>query len=359
MGERKGWVGLFGAGCLTAAAIVGCSAAGSTDESGLALEPTEPTPSAALPPSAPTPPPTDAGAPAKDAGKKPKTPPPPVDAGPPPPAPGDACTTPDAVFQRMCGKCGTQEALCQSNGKVSDYGPCEGEAGECVAGTTEEVACGNCGKQTRTCDNTCSWTMTACAGEPANSCSPGGVDLVTAGCTTTNTFKSRTCSETCQYGNYSDSCSAPPTMVRVAPTPGQVNSTYLILKSTQTMPSMSGPCATATLSTYTTTAPYQYMTVRNPNSKPTKVTISTSAAPNGSTIGTTIAVYDGVVAPTDLAGRKACAKGFAYGSKIDEVVVQPGATISVFVGTTSNYNAASPASTTGRIQFSVQTDELL
>ncbi len=363
MGQRKGWMAIVGAGCFAAAAFIGCSANGNNDASGLALEPTEPTDQGAQlpPPSTPTPAPApvDAGAP-KDAGKKPKPPAPPVDAGPPPPAPGDTCTTPSQEFTRQCGACGTQSALCEANGKVSEYGPCEGETGECTPGTVKEEACGNCGKRTITCDAFCSWPAAACVGEPANSCTPGGVELTTASCGK-DLFRSRTCSETCQYPNFSDACSAPPTMVRVPPTPGQVNSTYAILKSGQVMPRLSGSCPNASIPAYgaAPTAPYQYLTVRNPGTKAAKVTIATAAAAGGTNISTTLAAYDGVQSPTDLSARKTCTKGFTYGSKLDGVVIAPGATVTVFVGATQNYDAANPAQTTGRLEFTVTTDELL
>lgn len=362
MGQRKGWMVVLGVGSLAAAAFMGCSANGSADVAS-DLAPEEPsTPSASLPPaSQPTStPPTDAGAPAKDAGKKPKPSNPPADAGPPPPSPGDACTTPNQEFTRSCGACGTQSALCEASGKVSEYGPCEGETGECTPGTSKTEACGNCGTRTITCDQFCSWSAPACQGEPANACTPGGVELTSASCGK-DLFRSRTCSESCQYPNFSDACSAPPTMVRVAPTPGQVNSTYVILRAGQVMPRLTGSCPNAAVSSFSpvNTAPYQYMTVRNPGTKAAKVTITTSQVQGGPNISTTLATYDGVVSPTDIASRKTCTKGFSYGPKLDGVVVAPGATITVFVGAPSNYDAANPNATTGRLDFSVSTDELL
>jgi hypothetical protein len=362
MGQRKGWMVMVGVGCLAAAAFVGCSAGGDGSDISAALEPTEPDMgnTAPLPPSTAQAP-TDAGAPAKDAGKKanPPKPAPVVDAGPPPPAPGTACTTANQVFDRICGKCGTQQALCQG-GKVSDYGPCEGEAGECTAGTTKTEACGNCGTQTVSCDNTCSWTATACAGEPANACTPGGVDLITAGCATSNTFTSRSCSEACTWGDYSASCSAPPTSIRVAPTVGSANSTYAILKASQVMPTMSyGTCPSGSISTYTLTAPYQYLTIRNPLTKAAKVTITTAPAPNAASISTVLATYDGIVSPTDATSRKACRDGAStYGNKLAGVTIPANTTISLYVSASSNYDAAKPTSTTGRLQVTVTTDEI-
>lgn len=362
MGQRKGWMAIIGAGFLATAGFVGCSAAGGGDV-GLDIAPSEPQGGDTVlpPPSTTATPPTDAGAPAKDAGKKP--PKPAQDAGPPPPpAPstGDACGTVGAQFERACGACGTQQALCEANGKVSEYGPCEGQTGECTPGTVREEACGNCGKTTISCDAFCSWTQTACAGEPANACTPGGTELTTASCGK-DTFRSRTCSESCQYGNFSDACSAPPTMVRVPPTPGMTNSTFVLLRPGQVLPRLTGSCPNAKVSSFSpvNSAPYTYLTVRNPGTKPAKVTISATQVQGGPNILTTMAVYDGIVSPTDATARNTCTKGFTYTGQVDGVTVAPGATISVFVGAQQDYSAADPSKTTGRMQFSVVTDEIL
>lgn len=143
-------------------------------------------------------------APPKDGGGDGST-----DGGPTAPAPGDPCTTADAIVSRMCGKCGKQEAICQpgagSDGGAlawSEYGPCAGEAGVCLPGTKQ--ACGNCG--TATCTNYCTWS--ACGGQPANSCSPNSVESTTAGCPTGG-FRSRTCQPTCQWTSYSLTCDVP------------------------------------------------------------------------------------------------------------------------------------------------------
>jgi alpha-tubulin suppressor-like RCC1 family protein len=128
------------------------------------------------------------------------------DAGPPAPTPGAVCTSPDTITSRQCGKCGKQETICQAGdaGALAwtEYGPCAGELGACLPGTTQ--ACGNCG--TQTCTSFCGWG--ACTGQPAGHCSPGTVQNTTAGCPTSG-FRSRTCAATCQWQQYTSTCDAP------------------------------------------------------------------------------------------------------------------------------------------------------
>lgn len=131
-----------------------------------------------------------------------------MEAGPTAPAPGSPCTKADAIASRMCGKCGKQEAICQTGDAEggalvwSEYGPCAGEQGICLPGTKQ--ACGNCGNAT--CTNYCTWS--ACGGQPANSCSPNSVESTTAGCPNGG-FRSRSCQDSCQWTSYSMTCDVP------------------------------------------------------------------------------------------------------------------------------------------------------
>jgi alpha-tubulin suppressor-like RCC1 family protein len=210
------------AGIIGASAIAGCSATGDGGDIPVFEEPEEAGPGTVLPP--PSNNPTDGSVPVPrdggkdsstktDAGK---------DAGPPAPVPGTACKTLDVIASRTCGKCGKQEAICMSgdSGLVwSEYGPCEGEAGTCLPGTT--LACGNCG--TQTCTQFCGWG--ACTGQPVNSCSPGAIEHTTAGCPTTGT-RSRTCSATCTWQSYSATCTGITAVDLWAGGPG-ANSTFM------------------------------------------------------------------------------------------------------------------------------------
>src|SRR5262249_24065228 len=110
------------------------------------------------------------------------------DSGAPVPSPGDGCTTIDEIFERPCGNCGHQKAICEAadggtTGVVSVYGSCE--ASGCAPGTNQ--TCGNCG--TQTCTNSCTWNTCT---EPVDACSPGSATHTTAGCPTANTYRQRT-----------------------------------------------------------------------------------------------------------------------------------------------------------------------
>ena len=117
------------------------------------------------------------------------------------PAPGSACPTPGVTFQRTCGFCGKQEAVCEGTNLVSAYGPCSGEvANGCLPGSTRQTACGLCGTKSEICQNNCQWSSGLCGGEPMNACAPGSVQYTTGGCSEPNTFRKQTCSAQCQYG---------------------------------------------------------------------------------------------------------------------------------------------------------------
>jgi hypothetical protein len=127
---------------------------------------------------------------------------------------GGACTGPTT---QACGHCGTQTRTC-TNGVFSEWSACTGEGvcapgatqgcgqggtsvcdGTCHAGTCmpsctgpATQACGNCGTQSRTCNNGTWSDWTSCAGQGA--CAAGS----TQGCGVGGTA---TCSGTCQWGS--------------------------------------------------------------------------------------------------------------------------------------------------------------
>jgi hypothetical protein len=131
-----------------------------------------------------------------------------MDSGPTAPEAGDSCTTQDQLYTRVCGFCGKQQAICTTNRtgalQVSDYGPCGSESGVCKTGDTQP--CGKCG--TKTCSSTCGWGT--CKNEGV--CKPGVVTHDSVGCPTVGTYRSKTCDDTCNYGNYS-ACEAPDLVV--------------------------------------------------------------------------------------------------------------------------------------------------
>lgn len=356
-------------------AFAGCTADGTTGEIP-ASEPASNEPSASLPEGTageeePEEPVGDAGK-KKDAGKSDAG----KDAGPPPPEPGDACSDLNKIVEKKCGACGKQSTVCLAGddgttGTWSQYSSCSGElAGGCIPGESVTEECGNCGTRVRVCSAYCVLSSPVCSGEPADSCPPGSVDLTSAGCTTPNTFRARTCKADCSYNPYGD-CAAPPTTINVAPTVGSVSSTVAILSSSKTMPKLAGTCPNATLST-TISSPYTYIQVKNTLSKTVTASIYNSLAPGGVVIETTLASYVGAVAPTAEAARKACDKGtntlgtasltgdskFASLDGTRKVTIPAGGTVSVYVAADKAYDASKPAESTGPVKLNVKTETL-
>ncbi|MEA2750011.1 MAG: hypothetical protein QOI41_4154, partial [Myxococcales bacterium] len=367
--------GLFAialAGLVGSAAVIGCSAdgGGAAIDQGSMVDPNQPDPNAGSSGSVvPMKTPdtmmeaglTDAK---KEAGPKPEAG---VDAGPPPPVPGTACTTANEIAKKTCGACGKAEAVCLDDGtakKWSDYGVCGNElAGGCTPGATQ--ACGNCG--TQTCSAFCGWG--ACTGQPMNSCAPGGVDLVSAGCPA-NTYRQRTCKADCSFGNTSLTCDPPPTYLNVAPAVGGLNSTIITFTAAQTTKRISGSCPGATLSS--TVTPYNYFEIRNPTAKIATVSVFHSQAPGGGIPDTIIASYAGATAPANDTQRAACVEGvgdfgsvaltgdgnFASLTGTSAVTIPAGGSITVY---SANYYAVDPANADaaiGNIKINVKTDNL-
>ncbi len=306
------------------AAVVGCSAdggSGITDPTGT-TDPTDPGPvddgMGKLPPSSSSgnPTPTDAGA--KDASKKDSGPKPEagVDAGPPPPVVGSPCPTIDAQFTKSCGKCGTSAALCLNDGtgkgKWSEYSACASEMGQCVPGETVTEDCGNCGKQTKTCNQYCAFTTSTCAGQPVNNCKPGATEYSTAGCPVASTYRNRACGVACTWSSFSATCQSPVNDVKldIGAAVGAVT-TKTISFTTAKMGSQPNafddcPVATLTAGDYS----YEYVEIHNPSAtKAAKVTIYLSTAPGGVVIDTIMASYASAIQPVDDASKKACSIG--------------------------------------------------
>lgn len=369
---RSGFVALVAAGLCGTFAVVGCSADGSGSvEDGSATEPGSP--GAHLPGStgdSDSGLATDAGKPARDAATKDAT----VDAGPPPPVPGTTCAQPDEVRKKPCGICGIQSTVCLANGDSgtsswSDYSSCEGElAGGCLPGTVVDEACGNCGTTKKTCTQYCAFTSSACTGQPASSCVPGGIELSSAGCAQADLFHARTCQSSCVFNNFGAACEAPPTVIEVGPTPGSVTSTIAVLSQGQTLSRMTGTCATATFST-TIAPPYVYLRVHNPLARAAVVAIYNSLAPGGVAFKTAVAAYGGATSPTDDASRQTCIGSVStYGTaaltgdskfaSLDgtrAVTIAAGATVSVYVGAYNAFDPLKPADSTGKVKLNVQT----
>lgn len=279
---------------------------------------------------------------------------------PPSPETGDACTTVDDEFTRACGMCGVQEALCLADLKVSDYGVCKNQkVNGCVPGTTEEIACGNCGKVTRTCSKYCEWTQGGCSGQPANSCSPGSVEFTDASCGTANTYKFKTCQNTCQWGNLTTSCAAPPTTLQAPPTAGSTNTSLVVLNAAQTMSRIpyTSTCPISASTTFgTAMTAYTYIEVKNPNPKATSVAIYTTKDPSTSTsITSYLTAYDGASPPAaNDTARRAC-KGKADTTALTyplKVTIPANASVSVLIQASS----ATSVVGTGTLMLNVLTE---
>lgn len=384
---RTSLVGLAIAGVFGTIAVFGCSADGG------AIDGVDPTTN-----SAPTDPGLGGGAgaklpekgaddeqpaPAKDGGST--KPPVKSDGGtkpPPPPAPdeGAACTNVNEVFTRTCGFCGKQEAICLAGedggaNHVSPYGACTGSVvNGCTPGSTETRPCGNCGTQVVTCNQYCAFPVSAvCNNQPANHCTPGATEFLSAGCPA-DKWRQKTCKTDCTWNNVSATCESPPTFVLAPPTAGGVNSTIMVLSQSKTTARMFlSDCPGGTSATIgPQVTPYTYIEVRNPGTKPVKVSLFHSQAPNGPVIDTIMNTYDGAAIPTTTAARKACTKNGDYGTTsltgdadfasidgTDAVTIPAGGSIQVYNASYPEYSASNPANSTGMIKFNVKTEEVL
>lgn len=303
-----------------AALVAACSASGSGDgiviEDGAEGGATEPEPDL-LPPSngdgsskdATTDAKTD---PKKDSGTDAKKESGVVDSGPPAPNEGDPCTVVDEIFERQCGACGKQEALCVANangsgGTVSAYSQCVGELVDgCIPGTSENETCGNCGTRVRTCNKYCAWTAGTCTGEPPNACTPTANDWTSAGCTTANTVRVRQCGATCSWSSFS-SCAALDFELTVPANAGETASAIYPLRATIADKRITGTCGSNYFST-TTNHPYVYVELKNPTASTLTMSAWNAAAPNGQNISTVMTVYASTTKPADETARKACVK---------------------------------------------------
>lgn len=297
------------------------------------------------------------------------------DAGPPPT--GASCATPDTVFTRTCGFCGTQQAICLATGVVSDYSPCRGEVADagCSPGTTRQAACGLCGTRPEVCSNTCSWTVGQCAGEPANACQPGRTESSNAGCADPATFRTRECQATCTWGAFTQTCEPPNNGGTTLVVPGQVGAIATVrveLTSAQVAPRINQFSTCPNGSVFNSTCPYAFVEMHNPTASTATVTVYNTTAPGGQVIDTVMTAYRGNVAPATEAERKACAFGpsgsstaaltgdtkYAALTGTTAVTLAPGARAIVWFSANDNYNAADPAKTTGPVLVVARTDAL-
>lgn len=107
------------------------------------------------------------------------------------------CCQPGTVENEACGNCGTQTRTCNDSFSWGDWGLCEGE-GMCEAGISENLTCGTqCGSQVRTCSAECSWgEWSECAPPRDAICAPGETqDKACGNCG----IQSKTCNDQCHW----------------------------------------------------------------------------------------------------------------------------------------------------------------
>ena len=115
--------------------------------------------------------------------------------------PATACA-PGETSTESCGKCGTKKRGCTPAGSWGAFGACENElvAAECALGETRSKACGKCGTRKDTCDErACLWINGTCGGE--KDCVAGATEETA--CASAVERKTRTCGDTCTWGDYS------------------------------------------------------------------------------------------------------------------------------------------------------------
>lgn len=296
-----------------------------------------------------------------------------VDAGPPPPPPvqaGDPCTAQDEIRKQACGMCGTNTTVCEKNpsdGTLhwSGFSPCEGEHGECIAGTSLTEECNNCGTRPITCSNQCKWTTGTCSAAANTGCAPLTYDIVNAGCSGPDLglYRVRQCKATCDYEPYS-LCSAPPTSIEVGRTVGAVSSTVAQLGGSIAKVAVNSCPVGASTSLGAGTA-YAYTQVHNPLPTDVTVIVYNSIAPAGKVIDTAIAVYNGDTAPTTVDARKACVKASTSGNATytgdSKFASLDSATKKVTIpanGYIMVYSASENTTDSGPVRVSVKTDAI-
>ena len=113
-------------------------------------------------------------------------------------AAGADCT-PDTDEEVACGNCGTKTRTC-NDGTWGDYSDCTGE-GVCTPGDSTSAVCGNCGQQQTICSAECAWEEDE-AGCISEGCLPESTE--TEACEGGDDDRVRTCSDSCEWGEFSE-----------------------------------------------------------------------------------------------------------------------------------------------------------
>ncbi|MFO0675169.1 MAG: hypothetical protein U0169_01450 [Polyangiaceae bacterium] len=248
---------------------------------------------------------------------------------------GSPCAQPNALQERLCGRCGVERRFCGpvDGGYVwQPWGTCLGERPTgCIPGSTVIEYCGLCGTRTLVCQNDCSLGAGGFCQRPTNAECEGdaGVDggrvvseFVSGLSCPMGEGRRRSCKTDCSWNDFG-SCESPfsgdggsnPNIL-VAGAAGQVVTGEFELpvnpkiKAVET--TILGTPITCPLTNLTTrTTQFSYVQVQNPTAAPIHVSIWGTTATNGEELDTIMAVYGGPVPPpdTDESARKLCLAG--------------------------------------------------
>lgn len=115
-------------------------------------------------------------------------------------APDECGCDPGETRAEACGRCGTAERTCTSNGTWGAVSACADE-GECVPSSTQTEPCEGgsaCSQHSRVCTDACTWAEWSACEDPAE-CTPSVTESQACGnCGT----RERTCSAQCLWGTF-------------------------------------------------------------------------------------------------------------------------------------------------------------
>ena len=233
------------------------------------------------------------------------------DAGLPPS--GSVCSNPQEIQDEPCGLCGTHYRGCLPVGDGGftwgAWGFCQGQpANACDPnGVYPASSCGLCGTRSAVCLSNCTFDLSQQCAEPVDACPPGVTDYA-SGVSCDAGGRERTCSSSCQFGNYGQCVLQPsaPTDLVIGLAGTTVSRNITLSGAIKRLPvTTTCPTSTALVSTLTASA---YLKVVNGTVQTATVSIWGSKAANGVNIDTEMTVYPSVLPPADNddTARKLC-----------------------------------------------------
>ncbi|MBK8214424.1 MAG: hypothetical protein IPK71_11830 [Myxococcales bacterium] len=208
------------------------------------------------------------------------------------------------VISRRCGKCGTQNALCEAGRIVGAWRLLEREDQRRRVPPGEIIVseCGFCGYQVKRCDNTCSYTEGACLNQVAGGCTKGEITYLEGLCPTQTDVRRQVCSQACVKGSPEACAPRPLDVLTVSQTAGMTVTGNFATTAQLKAPLLNvGTCPVTASSTVQSL--YHYVRINNTGADSVNITV-TNAIPAGSTRpAVTFATYTGTAIP---AARLAC-----------------------------------------------------